>query len=94
VNNDGTDQEPKPAWSTASATVGVITIVLSGSAKGNAVRVGKGITIGSADENDLVLVDRMVSRRHCELARTTQGIRVVDLGSTNGMHVNGVRVAA
>lgn len=52
------------------------------------VRVGRGRT------NELVLQDASVSRDHAELAPPSgaQGWRVRDLGSTNGVTVNGERV--
>jgi DNA-binding NtrC family response regulator len=88
----GTDREAKPAWSTAAATIGLHLVVLSGSSSGRRVRVGNGLRIGSAEDNDLILNDRTVSRRHCELVRTALGVRIVDHGSTNGTWIAGTRV--
>ena len=43
---------------------------------------------------DLVLLDGNVSRRHCAFRVTADGqLRLVDLGSTNGIWVNGRRVS-
>ena len=39
-----------------------------------------------------MLADPNVSRRHVELRRDDNGWQVVDLGSTNGIKVNGQRV--
>ncbi len=50
------------------------------------------VTLGRLAECDLVLNDPNVSRRHAELRRTTDGVVVTDLGSTNGTRVNGVPV--
>lgn len=50
--------------------------------------------IGSADENDLVIADSTVSRRHAEIWRRLTRYRVKDLGSTNGTFVNGRRITA
>jgi hypothetical protein len=50
------------------------------------------VTVGRADDNDLVLADGEVSRHHARLEPDGQGWRAVDLGSTNGTWVNGVRV--
>ncbi len=50
------------------------------------VRVGKG------DDVHIRLLCRRVSRSHCQLRRTDYGWRVEDLGSTNGIVVNGRRV--
>ncbi|NOZ01474.1 MAG: FHA domain-containing protein [Deltaproteobacteria bacterium] len=50
------------------------------------------VTIGSSDENDLVINDSRVSRAHCRIVREHSGYMVADLGSTNGTMVNRVRV--
>jgi pSer/pThr/pTyr-binding forkhead associated (FHA) protein len=48
--------------------------------------------IGRSREADIVLQDPNVSRRHAELRRGDEGWQIVDLGSTNGIKVNGRRV--
>jgi len=48
---------------------------------------GGSVRIGTSPENDLVLSDETVSRRHCEVMLTERGIRVTDAGSTNGVMV-------
>jgi two-component system, NtrC family, response regulator GlrR len=53
---------------------------------------GTEVTIGSAEGNDLRLTDPSVSRHHCVLESTPEGVRVRDLGSTNGVVVSGCRV--
>ncbi len=50
--------------------------------------------IGSADENDLVIADPTVSRRHAEIRRRHARYRVKDLGSTNGTFLNERRITA
>lgn len=50
------------------------------------------ITVGAHASCDLVLDDAQVSRKHAELAITPEGIRVKDLGSTNGTWFQGTRV--
>jgi hypothetical protein len=50
------------------------------------------VVVGRADECDLVLADPNVSRRHAELSRDGDVWVLSDLGSTNGVEVNGVRV--
>jgi hypothetical protein len=50
------------------------------------------LSIGRMPECDLTLNDRNVSRRHAEIRPHGEGFVVVDLGSTNGIRVNGVRV--
>ncbi len=48
--------------------------------------------LGSHPSNDLVLDEPTVSRFHCELSSSAKGVRIRDLGSTNGTFVDGVRV--
>ena len=50
------------------------------------------VVVGAHAGCDLVLSDPQVSRRHAELAITTEGIRLKDLGSTNGTWYQGTRV--
>jgi pSer/pThr/pTyr-binding forkhead associated (FHA) protein len=51
------------------------------------------ITIGRLPESTIVLADPNASRNHAEVRPRGTGFVVVDLGSTNGTRVNGVRVA-
>jgi hypothetical protein len=53
---------------------------------------GSRVVLGRSREADIVLQDPNVSRRHAELRREDGGWQVVDLGSTNGIKVNGRRV--
>jgi Protein of unknown function (DUF3662)/FHA domain len=56
---------------------------------------GPRATIGRAKEADCVLRDPNVSRHHAELRRTESGEwTIADLGSTNGIKVNGRRVGS
>ncbi len=48
--------------------------------------------IGSAQDDDIVLEDPAVDARHCRLEPSESGLMVRDLGSRNGIYVNGVRV--
>jgi hypothetical protein len=56
---------------------------------------GPRATLGRAKDADCVLGDPNVSRHHAELRRTESGDwQIVDLGSTNGVKVNGRRVGS
>ena len=56
---------------------------------------GPRATIGRSKQAECVLPDPNVSRRHAELSRSPQGDwTIADLGSTNGIKVNGRRVAS
>lgn len=48
--------------------------------------------MGRADDNDLVLADRAVSRHHAEIQRLGGQFIIVDMGSKNGTYLNGQRV--
>jgi pSer/pThr/pTyr-binding forkhead associated (FHA) protein len=50
------------------------------------------VLIGRHEECDIQLNSRKVSRKHCCVAQVFDYFVVRDLGSTNGVRVNGVRV--
>jgi hypothetical protein len=54
---------------------------------------GERVMVGRSRECDVVVSDPNVSRRHIELRRGERGWAAVDLGSTNGMKVNGRRLS-
>jgi hypothetical protein len=54
---------------------------------------GERVTVGRSRDCEVVVSDPNVSRRHIELRRGERGWAAVDLGSTNGMKVNGRRLS-
>jgi len=52
------------------------------------------VTIGRRGESTIVLADPNVSRNHAEIRPHGNGWVLVDLGSTNGTRVNGVRISS
>lgn len=50
------------------------------------------ITIGRSTDNEIVLDDEMVSRRHCNILREKERYGIYDLDSTNKTVVNGVGI--
>ncbi len=50
-------------------------------------------TIGSQAGNTIVIPDAAVSRKHVGIRRDASGYELADLGSTNGVYVNGQRMA-
>ena len=51
------------------------------------------LLVGRHEECDIQLNSRKISRKHCVIAQVGETLVVRDLGSTNGVRVNGVRVA-
>jgi DNA-binding NtrC family response regulator len=50
------------------------------------------VVVGAHASCDLVLVDPQVSRRHAELTAVPEGVRIKDIGSTNGTWWQGTKV--
>ena len=50
------------------------------------------ITIGRTSENDIVIPEYSVSRKHCFIAVAAGGFRITDWGSANGTLVNEVDI--
>ena len=50
------------------------------------------VLIGRSQDCDIQLNDPNVSRRHAEIRQEEMSYSIVDLGSTNGLEVNGTRV--
>jgi pSer/pThr/pTyr-binding forkhead associated (FHA) protein len=50
-------------------------------------------TIGSVEGNTVLLQDTGVSRKHVGIRRVDGGYELADLGSTNGVFVNGEKAA-
>jgi transcriptional regulator with GAF, ATPase, and Fis domain len=89
---DANEIETRAAAVPGASSSTVTIVVLSGSAKGTSRPLAARMTIGKAADNDLVLADDTVSRKHCELTRVPEGVHVRDLGSTNGTKVQGARI--
>ncbi len=88
---------PGQGWADASAEAQpapeppreVVTITLAGHAH---PITSRSFVIGRSRECDLRLTDGNASRRHAEIAQEGSVYVLVDLGSTNGTELNGVRV--
>jgi hypothetical protein len=80
----------RPAGAGPPQAVAQTAIVV---AEGRRMVVGRtGAVIGRSRDCDIVLGDNNVSRRHAEVVPTEGGWAVNDLGSTNGVLVNGRRI--
>jgi hypothetical protein len=51
------------------------------------------VTLGRSDTTDLTISDKSVSKRHCLFEAAPEGVRLQDLGSTNGTSVDGEALA-
>jgi len=53
---------------------------------------GKTLVVGRAVTSDVPIYDPTISRRHAEITLTDTGVRIKDLGSSNGTFLNGAKV--
>ena len=65
----------------------------SGGKKTGTTLPAREVTLGRGADNDLVLEDTLVSRKHCRLVAIEGGALVLDKGSSNGTWLNGTPVA-
>src|SRR5438552_14949014 len=54
--------------------------------------LGRTLVVGRAPASAVLIPDVTVSRRHAELTASVSGVRMRDLGSSNGTAINGARV--
>ena len=74
-------------------TYGYLKLQLPGSGEQEFEISKPEITVGRGQTNDIVLQDSRVSRSHARFEFDAHaGVTVVDLGSTNGVRVNGMKV--
>jgi hypothetical protein len=68
--------------------------VLTGPAKGRLFPIQPGVTVGRL-EGDIALSDLKVSGKHARVERDNQGgLTLIDLGSTNGIKIDGQKVGS
>jgi adenylate cyclase len=53
---------------------------------------GRTLVVGRAVTSDVPIYDPTISRRHAEISLIANGVRVKDLGSSNGTFLNGARI--
>lgn len=56
-----------------------------------AVHAGPIVSIGRSADNDVCLLSGLISRYHCRLDLSGEGVWLEDLGSANGVTVNGLK---
>jgi hypothetical protein len=71
-----------------------VLLGLQGLAAGSTFSLTDGdVTVGRDGDNEIVLAENTVSRRHAQLVRDSHGqFTLTDLGSANGVYINGVRI--
>ena len=68
-------------------------IVIRGRSVGQILELEKlPAVVGRSPDVELPIDDVAVSRRHAQLEKTADGFVIQDLGSTNGVFVNGIRI--
>ncbi|MEO0601113.1 MAG: FHA domain-containing protein, partial [Myxococcota bacterium] len=83
-------EAPEPAASSAGARLEVV--VGTGMAGSSYPITGRGLSIGRSEDRDVVIPDPAASRHHCQLSQQGSEYMLRDMGSANGIFVNGVRV--
>jgi FHA domain-containing protein len=84
---------PEPTQAVSAAELGVEQELVTLSWNGSSHEVkDRRVVIGRSRDCDIQLADANVSRRHAELRQEGASYWIVDLGSTNGLEVNGKRV--
>ena len=67
--------------------------LIKGNPKGKQVEIPSGtLTVGRAEDSDLIIASTRVSRHHCEIANEAGKLAIRDKGSGNGTFVNGEKV--
>jgi Protein of unknown function (DUF3662)/FHA domain len=84
---------PVPTQAVSAEELGVEREIVTLTADGSRHEVKqRRVVIGRSRDCDIQLADANVSRRHAELRQEGASYWIVDLGSTNGLEVNGKRV--
>jgi len=70
-----------------------LKLVAANGSQAVAVPSGRTLVVGRSSACDVPIRDLTVSRHHGEVEAAAAGLRVRDLGSTNGTFINGVRIS-
>ena len=68
--------------------------LVKGNPKGKQVDIPEGtLTVGRAEDRDLIIASTRVSRQHCDFINAEGGVTLRDNNSGNGTLVNGTKIA-
>jgi len=87
-------QQRVPAMEPGAASAGarLEVIVGTGMAGSHNPITSRGLSIGRSEDRDVVIPDPAASRHHCQLSLQGSEYMLRDMGSANGIFVNGTRV--
>jgi S1-C subfamily serine protease len=88
----GTVVSQAPATMISPAAGETISLRVKTSAGERTMTASLPAVVGRAPDAGIMIDDPEVSRRHCEFSRVNGQLTVTDLGSRNGIKVNGVKV--
>src|SRR5438874_2071481 len=83
----------RPRWPKRAISFGPVFKLLSTSGEQSIdLQLGRKLVVGRAVTSDVPIYDPTISRRHAEVVLTESGVRVTDLGSSNGTFLNGAKI--
>jgi NADPH-dependent 2,4-dienoyl-CoA reductase/sulfur reductase-like enzyme/pSer/pThr/pTyr-binding forkhead associated (FHA) protein/CRP-like cAMP-binding protein/Fe-S-cluster-containing hydrogenase component 2 len=92
LQSDTTRAIPESLLNTLGSTPTLVLIARNADPKVVPLDAEKRLTIGRDKTNDLCVEDTACSRRHAEIFTTPDGFYIRDLGSSNGVFVNRVKI--
>lgn len=88
-----TDPKTRPATAgPAKAKSEWSLTAIGGDMQGRTIMIHGSMTFGRSTKCDIIVEGEYMSRRHAELSLKDGGLRIVDLGSSNGTCVNGKKI--
>ncbi len=88
----GQQRAPSADASASSAGARLEVVVGTGMAGSSYPITSRGLSVGRSEDRDVVIPDPAASRHHCQLSQQGSEYVMRDMGSANGIFVNGVRV--
>lgn len=72
----------------------IVTVMMSSGQKVSKNIVGNHVTIGRSAKADLTVPDESLSRSHCTIELVNGNFFITDLGSSNGVYIDGEKISA